>query len=68
MPISSKAHRRRLLTAAMTGVLAGTALTGLTGQPAAAVGPTPHYLMTAFTNSSESNTSTGPSCATSPSG
>ena len=55
MPIPSKARWRRLLTAAVTGVLAATALTGLTGQPAAAAGPTPHYLMTAFTNSSESN-------------
>jgi len=55
VPIPSKARWRRLLTAAVTGVLAATALTGLTGQPAAAAGPTPHYLMTAFTNSSESN-------------
>jgi len=53
--IPSKARWRRYLAAAVTGLLAGAALTGLTGQPAAAVGPTPHYLMTAFTNSSESN-------------
>ncbi|MFI7540834.1 AbfB domain-containing protein [Actinoplanes sp. NPDC049599] len=55
MPIPRTARRRRLLTAAVTGVLAGTALTGLSPQPAAAAGPAPHYLMTAFTNSSESN-------------
>ncbi|GAA3928136.1 glycoside hydrolase family 43 protein [Actinoplanes auranticolor] len=46
---------RRLLTAAVTGLLAAAALTAVTTRPAAAAGPAPHYLMTAFTNSSESN-------------
>ncbi len=55
MPIPSKARWRRFLTAAVTGALAGTTLTAVTAGPASAAGPAPHYLMTAFTNSSESN-------------
>jgi len=46
---------RRILAAALGGLLAGLALAGLGATPAAAAGPAPHYLMTAFTNSSESN-------------
>jgi hypothetical protein len=46
---------RRILAAALSGLLGGTVLAGLGAGPAAAAGPAPHYLMTAFTNSSESN-------------
>ncbi|PPK98740.1 glycosyl hydrolase family 43 [Kineococcus xinjiangensis] len=46
--------RRALATAVSAAVLAGAGLAATT-QPAAAAGPVPHYLMTAFTNSSESN-------------
>ena len=55
MAVPGKARRHRFLAAAVTGVLAGTALTTVGAQPAAAAGPAPHYLMTAFTTSSESN-------------
>ncbi|GID96208.1 glycoside hydrolase family 43 protein [Amorphoplanes digitatis] len=46
---------RRILAAALSGLAAGAAWVGLSENPAAAAGPAPHYLMTAFTNSSESN-------------
>ncbi len=45
----------RLGRALAAAVLAATGLTVVTAAPAAAAGPAPHYLMTAFTNSSESN-------------
>ncbi|MEU4218141.1 glycoside hydrolase family 43 protein [Actinoplanes sp. NPDC026623] len=48
-------RHRRILAAALCGVLSGAGLAGLGAAPAAAAGPAPHYLMTAFTNSSESN-------------
>jgi hypothetical protein len=47
--------RRRSMLAALTALMA-TAFTLVATPPAAqAAGPVPHYLMTAFTNSSESN-------------
>jgi hypothetical protein len=42
---------RKLLGATVTGLV----IAGLAAAPASAAGPAPHYLMTAFTNSSESN-------------
>ncbi|MET8154079.1 glycoside hydrolase family 43 protein [Actinoplanes sp. NPDC049668] len=46
---------RRILAAALGGLLCGAALAVVPANTAAAAGPAPHYLMTAFTNSSESN-------------
>ncbi|WP_439658652.1 glycoside hydrolase family 43 protein [Lentzea sp. HUAS TT2] len=46
--------RRRVLIAVTAAFAAGASLVG-TGPVASAAGPVPHYLMTAFTNSSESN-------------
>ena len=56
---SPVARRRPRLTAAFAGALSGLLLGGgvvaTTGTPAGAVGPAPHYLMTAFTRASQSN-------------
>jgi hypothetical protein len=57
MPVRAPRQRqrqRRSVLAALTAIV--TAATLLVGPPAAqAAGPVPHYVMTAFTNSSESN-------------
>ncbi len=46
---------RRLGRALVAAALATTGLTVAAASPAGAAGPAPHYLMTAFTNASESN-------------
>ncbi|HST85390.1 MAG TPA: glycoside hydrolase family 43 protein [Kineosporiaceae bacterium] len=46
---------RRTLARLVVGSLAATGLLATAATQAQAVGPAPHYLMTAFTNSSESN-------------
>jgi hypothetical protein len=55
-PDDGRHHRtlRRAVTAAL-GLLLTPAVVLAPAAPAAAVGPTPHYVMTAFTNASESN-------------
>jgi hypothetical protein len=48
-------RRKRGLARVVVGALAATGLLATVASQAQAVGPAPHYLMTAFTNSSESN-------------
>ena len=54
LPCHARSARRFVLTAAAT-VLAAVASLVAVPSVASAAGPAPHYLMTAFTNSSESN-------------
>ncbi|SFR03575.1 Glycosyl hydrolases family 43 [Lentzea waywayandensis] len=54
LPRAVRSFRRRVLIAVTAAFAAGAGLVAA-GPVATAAGPVPHYLMTAFTNSSESN-------------
>jgi hypothetical protein len=53
--VSTPRHLRRTAAALLTTAVVAAAGMMLAASPALAAGPVPHYVMTAFTNSSESN-------------